>query len=325
MRTRDRADAIERVCDVGDPVAQCVVHRVLQRARAGLHGHDLSAQHLHADHVRLLPLDIDRAHVDDALKPEPRAQCRGGNAVLARAGLCDDSLLAHAPRDHDLAEHIVYLVRAGVVELLALQIYFLAAVMFGVPLGKLQRRRTADVILQIAVHLFLKRRIGLGLRGGLLQIEDQRHQRFGDEAAAEGAEMAALVRAGTEGIGFRKTHDCPWSWPDLFRPSMSCFHISEVAGLVSASRAAAMNARISPASLTPSARSTPEETSTPCGRVMRMACARLPALSPPDSMNGVLRLRFSSTCQSNGTPSPPGRVASFGAWASNRMRSATAA
>ena len=34
-----------------------------------------------------------------------------------------------------------------------------------------------------------------------LQIEDQRHQRFGDEAAAENAEMPALVRAGAEGIG----------------------------------------------------------------------------------------------------------------------------
>jgi hypothetical protein len=34
----------------------------------------------------------------------------------------------------------------------------------------------------------------------LLQLEDQRHQRLGDEAAAEIAEAAALVGAGAVGI-----------------------------------------------------------------------------------------------------------------------------
>ena len=56
-----------------------------------------------------------------------RAQRRGGDAVHAGAGLGDDARLAHAPRQHDLAEHIVHLVRAGVVELLALEIDFRAA------------------------------------------------------------------------------------------------------------------------------------------------------------------------------------------------------
>ena len=42
--------------------------------------------------------------------------------MLAGAGLGDDALLAHAPREQDLAEHIVDLVRAGVVQLLALEI-----------------------------------------------------------------------------------------------------------------------------------------------------------------------------------------------------------
>jgi hypothetical protein len=47
---------------------------------------------------------------------------RGGDAVLAGAGLGDDALLAHAPGQQDLAEHVVDLVRAGVVELVALEI-----------------------------------------------------------------------------------------------------------------------------------------------------------------------------------------------------------
>ena len=85
-------------------------------------GTHLGAQQLHAEDVGLLPLDVDRAHIDDAFEAEARAQRRGGDAVLAGAGLGDDALLAHAPRQQDLAEHVVDLVRAGVVELLALEI-----------------------------------------------------------------------------------------------------------------------------------------------------------------------------------------------------------
>ena len=46
----------------------------------------------------------------------------------------------------------------------------------------------------MTVHLGLKGRIGLGFGVGTLEIEDQRHQRLGDEAATIDAEMAALVR-----------------------------------------------------------------------------------------------------------------------------------
>ena len=49
---------------------------------------------------------------------------------------------------------------------------------------------------------------------------------------------------------------------------------------------------------------------------MRSASATLPASSPPESMNGTAGSRLSSSRQSNGLPSPPGRVASRGARAS---------
>src|SRR6266536_2825882 len=85
--------------------------------------------------------------------------------MLASAGLGDDPLFAHAPRHHDLAEHVVDLVRAGVVELLTLEIDFRAAEMLGEALGQVQR-----------------------------------HQRFRDKAPAENAEMPALVGTTAEGI-----------------------------------------------------------------------------------------------------------------------------
>ena len=127
MRAGHRADAIESVGDVGDPVAQRLVHGIFKRLRTRLDGANLGPEHLHPQHVRLLPLDVDRAHVDDAGQAELGAQRRGGDAMHAGAGLGDDAGLAHAPGQHDLAEHVVHLVRAGVVELLALEIDFGAA------------------------------------------------------------------------------------------------------------------------------------------------------------------------------------------------------
>ena len=164
MRPGDRADAVEGVGDVGDPVAQRLVHGVLEGPRAGLHRHDLGAEHLHAEHVRLLPLDVDRAHIDDAVEPEAGAERRGGDAVLAGAGLGDDALLAHAPGEQDLAEHVVHLVGAGVVQLVALEVDLGAAEMLGQALGEIERARAADIMGQVAGHLGLEGRVGLGRR-----------------------------------------------------------------------------------------------------------------------------------------------------------------
>ena len=201
MRAGDRADAVERVRHVGHPVAQRLVHRVLERLRARLDRPHLGAQRLHAQHVRLLARHVERAHEHHAFETELGAHRRGGDAVHAGAGLGDDARLAHALGQHDLAQHVVHLVRAGVVEILALEINLGAAEMRGQPLGQIERRRPADVVLQMAVHLALERRIGLGRRIGLLKLEDQRHQGLGDEAAAVDAEVPALVGSGAKRIG----------------------------------------------------------------------------------------------------------------------------
>jgi hypothetical protein len=118
--------------------------------------------------------------------------------MLAGAGLGDDPGLAHALGQQDLAEAIVDLVRTGVVELVALEVDLRAAEMLGQPLGEIQRRRPAGVVRVEMIEFRPEGRIGLRLGPFLFQLEDQRHQRFGDEAAAENAEHALLVGSGTE-------------------------------------------------------------------------------------------------------------------------------
>ena len=113
---------------------------------AGLHRHHLGAQHVHAEHVGLLPLHVDRAHIDDAFEAEAGAERGGGDPVLAGAGLGDDALLAHAAGEKDLAQHVVHLVGAGMVQLLALEVDLRAAEMLGHALGEIERARAADVM-----------------------------------------------------------------------------------------------------------------------------------------------------------------------------------
>ena len=139
VRAGHRAEDVVGRVDVGDPVAHRLVDRVLERSRAGGDRDDLGAEQPHAGDVERLPAGVLLAHVDGAVEPDQRRGGRGGDAVLAGAGLGDDPLLADALGEQRLAQHVVDLVRAGVVEVLALEQDARAA---GV-LAELRRRRSA--------------------------------------------------------------------------------------------------------------------------------------------------------------------------------------
>ena len=111
-------------------------------------GLDLRAEQLHAEDVERLAPHVLLAHVDDALQAEHRADGRGGDAVLPRARLGDDRRLAHALRQQPLAERVVDLVRAGVRQVLALEVDLRAAELAREVRGEVERRRPPDVVAQ---------------------------------------------------------------------------------------------------------------------------------------------------------------------------------
>ena len=69
----------------------------------------------------MLAGDIVRAHVNLALKSQQRCGHRGGRAVLACARLSNETGFSHALCQQRLADHVVALVRAAVVQVLALE------------------------------------------------------------------------------------------------------------------------------------------------------------------------------------------------------------
>ncbi len=193
VRTHHRPQAVVRVTDGGDPVAHRLVDGVLQRPAAAVHGLDLGTEDLHPEDVERLALDVDRPHVDLAAHPEEGGSRGRGHAVLPGAGLGDQAGLAHPLGQEGLPDDVVDLVRAGVVEVLALQQQPQpepgAEV---VALG--EDRRPAGVVAQDLVELGTERGIGPRLPERRFQLLARRDQRLGDEAPAELAEPALRAR-----------------------------------------------------------------------------------------------------------------------------------
>ena len=189
----DAADQVVRRLDVRDPVADRLVDRVLERPAAGGYGPHLGAQQPHPEHVQRLAADVLLAHVDDALLFEHRAHRRRSDAVLACAGLGDDPLLAHALRQQALAHGVVDLVRAGVRQVLALEVDLRPAQLPRQVLRVVERRRAADVRPSQAVEVLGERIVVARLPIDLLQLLQGVHERLGDEPSSEVAEVAGLV------------------------------------------------------------------------------------------------------------------------------------
>src|SRR5258706_15558640 len=96
MRAGDGADAVESRADICHPVAQRLIHGVFERSGPRSDGAHLGPEHLHTQHIRFLPLDVDCPHIDAAWEPELGAQRRSCNAMHAGASLRNDASLAPA-------------------------------------------------------------------------------------------------------------------------------------------------------------------------------------------------------------------------------------
>ncbi len=114
--------------------------------------------------------------------------------MLACTGLGDDALLAHARGQQRLADGVVDLVRAGVVQVLALEQDLRATDVIAQALGVIDRARPAHVMRQVAVIGRLEFGVLAGLVIGLGQFLQRADQGFGNEAAAVAAEVALGIR-----------------------------------------------------------------------------------------------------------------------------------
>ena len=170
VRPGGGAQQVVRVVHVGDPVAERLVDGVLERLGTVGHRDDGGSEELHPGHVEGLPAAVLGAHVDDAFQAHQGGGGGAGDAVLPGAGLGDDAGLAHPLGQQRLAQHVVDLVRAGVVEVLALEEDPHAPGVLGEALGLGQQRRPAGVVLVQLRDLRGELGIGLGFLEGVLEL-----------------------------------------------------------------------------------------------------------------------------------------------------------
>ena len=206
MWARDGAEQVVRVLDVGDPVAQGFVDGVLQNLVAEGHLDHFGAEHTHAGHVQGLAAGVDLAHVDAALEAKHGAHGGGGHAVLAGAGLRDHAGLAHALDEQGLAERVVDLVRAGVVQVLALEEDTgvetgLLPDQCGEARGFGQRTRAAHVTLLERHEFLVEFGVGLGFIVHALKLVEGGDQGLGHIAATELSPVRSLMFAERGGFG----------------------------------------------------------------------------------------------------------------------------
>ena len=125
--------------------------------------------------------------------------------MLACAGLGDDASFAHAHGEQCLAEDVVDLVRARVIEVLALEQDPRAAAVLGESASVCDRARASDVGALKSVELVDV--LGIDDRGaeGRVELVERRGESLGHETTAVGAEVARRVR--TERVDGRQAGD----------------------------------------------------------------------------------------------------------------------
>ena len=178
MRAGHGADNVKGVVDIGHPVAHCLVQCILERAGTGGHAAHLGAQQFHPEHVDGLAVNVGLAHVHHALLVQ--AGCHGGrsHAMLAGAGLGNHPFLAHVVRQQTLAHGVVDLVRAGVVQVFALEQYARTATLLAEAPGMVQRRGTAYIVGQVIVQAGHEFIVFTPAVPGLAQLVQSVHEGF---------------------------------------------------------------------------------------------------------------------------------------------------
>jgi len=175
MWTEHRAEHVVGGSDVRHPVPHRFIDSVLQCSASRRHGYDSGAEQFHAKNVQFLAANIFLAHVNIALETQTRADRCSRYAVLAGAGFGNDAFLAHAARKQPLAEAVVDLVSARVIQILALEINLRAAPCFRQPFGEIQRSRPAGIIVEEILKFRVERGIALRLRIGSLEFLERMH------------------------------------------------------------------------------------------------------------------------------------------------------
>ena len=139
---------------------------------------DFRAVQFHRGDVGLLAANVNLAHVNRAIQAKLCARGGGGQTVLARAGLGDDSFFAHALCKQALADGVVDFMGACVGQTFKLYVDLRSAQNLCGCWSEVKRRFAANVVAPDYVQLVQKIFVGHGLIKSNLQFVKRAAQNF---------------------------------------------------------------------------------------------------------------------------------------------------
>jgi len=116
--------------------------------------------------------------------------------MLAGSGFGDEALLAHAKGQEGLAEGVVDLVGAGVVEVFPFEINLGPAEFFGEAARQIKAAGPAGKFVEVVAELLFEFRIGFGVSVFGFKLLESADQCFRYEDTAVRSEVAGCVRRG---------------------------------------------------------------------------------------------------------------------------------
>ena len=182
-----------RVADPRGPLSHRLGHRVFQGRGSRGDGDDLCPQQLHAINVERLAAGVFLPHEHHTGHAHQGRCRRRRDAVLPGSRLGDQTGLAHLLRQKRLPQHVVDLVGARVVQILALQIDLRPAQVLRHLGCVIESGRTPGILVQKLCKLPVEVRICLIAVIGPFQLDDRVHQRLGDILAPVYAKTASWI------------------------------------------------------------------------------------------------------------------------------------
>ncbi|MPM86936.1 hypothetical protein SDC9_134029 [bioreactor metagenome] len=180
MRSHDRSQHIVGVLHLPCPFAHGFVHGILERPGTRHHRMNRCTKKTHPVDIQSLPLTIDTPHEHFALQAQQGGNGGGSHTMLSGSCFSNDAFLAHIFRQQALSEHIVDLMRACMVQILALEVD-VGTAQVTAHIRCIGQQAWPPGIVGIQLGQFcLEAGIVLPPAVGLLQFQYCRHQSFGD-------------------------------------------------------------------------------------------------------------------------------------------------
>ena len=178
MGAHNRPQTVMGIIHPAGPFPHCLGNRVLQCGGSGFDRNHPGSQQTHFIYIESLAPGIFLAHIDYTFHSHQRRRGSCSHSVLAGPGFRNKSCFPHFLGQKRLAQYIVDLMGAGVVQIFSFQINLCSAQIFCHFFCVIESAGTSAVVLQQIFQLLLKFSVFFVMIVRSFQLDHRVHQSF---------------------------------------------------------------------------------------------------------------------------------------------------